>query len=74
MQKSEFVIILSHGDYDDHIEAPIMIVPDQDTAILICEAIRAEDPDYMEYLPDCFKGDDAISFEVAWMELPVVAI
>lgn len=74
MQKSEFVIILSHGDYDDHIEAPIMIVPDQDTAILICEAIRAEDPDYMEYLPDCFKGDDAISFDVAWMELPVVSI
>lgn len=74
MQKSEFVIILSHGDYDDHIEAPIMIVPDEDTAILICEAIRAENPDYMGYLLSCFKGDDAVSFDVTWMELPVVTI
>lgn len=43
-----YVIFLSHGEYEDHVEVPVAVAKDHDTACLIAEALNEREEKYIE--------------------------
>ena len=69
----KYLLCWSHGEYDDHVSTPIMIVNDRATAELIQEAIENKDPMYFKYM-DAYKISDAEEVYIDIDELPFVEI
>lgn len=70
-----FLIIMSYGEYDDHNEIPIMIVPGKTDALLIAEDMR-ENPssEYLEFARNIY-GPNLPDGACFWAgELPVVCV
>ena len=73
MTKTQFIIVASHGEYDDHVETPVIITPDRASAELICEALDKRDPEFTKYLPSDWESWFP-DFSSGYYEIPFVNI
>ena len=47
-----FLIIADHGEYDDYTTVPLMIVPNQETASLVCEECRNPNGEFRKLIDE----------------------
>ncbi len=74
--RTKFVILISHGEYDDHVEIPVAVAPDLVTAQIISEALEnREQPYFNEILTGVFLPlRDLSEFCTTIVEVPLVVI
>ena len=54
--KKHYILMLNHGDYDDHVSFPIASCQDYTTAELIKESLESQEGEYYESLiPEDFQ-------------------
>lgn len=70
--KTQFVLLLSRGEWDDHVIIPIAVVQDLATAIVLREALEDQEEYYMNLLiPEEFR-QECPSIDI--QEVPFVMI
>lgn len=71
-----YVLLLSHGEYDDYVSYPVAIAKDADSAQLLAEALEAREPNYVVKVPEVKRwvGLDAGEFSIDWCMVPVVEV
>ena len=70
-----YVLVVEHGDYDDHVEYPVCICESEEEAILISEALENRDPHYFEIINPGFTCNDiSYEFSIRIDRLPLVKI
>ena len=71
-----YVLMMSHGDYDEHVEYPVAIVKDEDSAQLLIEALEAREPKYVARVPEIKRWVDldAGEFSIDMCMVPIVEV
>ncbi len=50
-----FLIQGSYGEYDDFNRLPVLVVPDEDTAIMVCDELHNPDNQFMDLIKTIFE-------------------
>ena len=64
-----FLITGSYGEYDDFNRLPIMVVPDETTAILVCEEIEKPNNQFMPLIKKIFEWIPFEDIGFSWEEI-----
>lgn len=71
-----YILTLSHGDYDDHVEIPVAVVHDSDSATLLASALESRERQYVDKVPVVRKWIelDAGDFSIDICAVPIVEV
>ena len=64
-----FLIYGAYGEYDDFNRLPLMIVPDKDTANMVCEELYKSDNQFMSLVKKVFEYVPYEEIGWSWVEV-----
>ncbi len=75
MNKTMWIVSVTHGEYDDFTDTPVAVAPDYDTACLIGDALeKKEQPYFNQIMKNGFEHWIDFDFGVNLQEVPLVQL